>query len=323
MKYVFGPIFSRRLGRSLGIDTIPLKTCNWNCIYCQLGRTVPLTHVRREYFPSVEILAEVEQVLAGSAPGAIDWVTFVGSGEPTLHSDLGGLIRGAKTLTGLPVAVITNGALLYRPDVRQELSAADAILPSLDAGSSDLYKQINRPWPEPTFAQYLEGLVAFREMYAGQLWLEVMLVKGMNDSLAALADIAAAAARIRPDQIHISLPIRPPAESGVEPADEEGLMRAQAILGELARVITPAHGELPIRADAELADFLLGVITRHPLREDEVTTLLRRWPADEIRAVFAKLERNGQARVVERYGIRFWGAASGKYSQRKESEHDS
>ena len=130
MKYVFGPVPSRRLGKSLGIDPIPLKTCNWNCVYCQLGRTRPLTNTRREYIPSQDILTEIQQALVEYQPGEIDWITFVGSGEPTLHSELGWLIQHVKKLTDLPVAVITNGALLYLPKVRTELTAADAVLPT-------------------------------------------------------------------------------------------------------------------------------------------------------------------------------------------------
>jgi wyosine [tRNA(Phe)-imidazoG37] synthetase (radical SAM superfamily) len=126
MNFVFGPVPSRRLGRSLGIDTIPLKTCNWNCVYCQLGRSVPLVNQRRNYFLTEAILAEVQLALAAHRSGEIDWITFVGSGEPTLHAGIGLLIRQVKALTDLPVAVITNGALLHLPEVRAELIAADA-----------------------------------------------------------------------------------------------------------------------------------------------------------------------------------------------------
>ena len=118
MRYVFGPVPSRRLGQSLGIDPIPLKTCNWNCVYCQLGRTQPLTNQRKDYFPPQEILAEVRQSLDAHQPGEIDWVTFVGSGEPLLHASIGWLVRQVKKITELPVAVITNGSLLYLPEVR-------------------------------------------------------------------------------------------------------------------------------------------------------------------------------------------------------------
>jgi len=146
MKYVFGPVPSRRLGRSLGIDPVPFKTCNWNCVYCQLGRTTPMTNVRREFFPRFEIVAEVADTLAGPAAGEIDWITFVGSGEPLLHAGLGAMIREVKSLTPLPVAVITNGSLLYQRKIQEELMAADAVLPTLDVGSAKLYQTIKR-WP--------------------------------------------------------------------------------------------------------------------------------------------------------------------------------
>jgi wyosine [tRNA(Phe)-imidazoG37] synthetase (radical SAM superfamily) len=180
MNYVFGPVPSRRLGQSLGIDTIPLKTCNWNCIYCQLGRTMPLTNTRTAYFPPEDILADVRQALAKHTAGEIDWVTFVGSGETCLHSSLGWLVLQVKALTRLPVAVITNGSLLYLPEIRKDLSTADAVLPSLDTGTPDLYRRINRPHPQATFKRLVDGLVAFRDGYQGQLWVEVMLVRGMG-----------------------------------------------------------------------------------------------------------------------------------------------
>ena len=315
MKHVFGPVPSRRLGRSLGIDTIPLKTCNWNCVYCQLGRSIPLTNERREYIPSGEILTEVRQVLANSQDGDLDWVTFVGSGEPTLHSGLGKLIGEVKGMTSLPVAVITNGSLLYLPEIRRDLRAADAVMPSLDAGSPALYRKVNRPWPKLDYERFLAGLIAFRQEYQGKLWIEVMLVKGLNDTEEALQDIAPALDKIQPDLVHLSLPIRPPAETWVRPADETGLQRAQAIIGEAARVVQPNVEQGITQRTEELESAILGIITRHPLREDEATALLDRWPAEQVRAVFAGLEQSGKAQVVERYGVRFWGAAGGRYPQ--------
>lgn len=178
MQYVFGPVPSPRLGQSLGIDPIPFKTCNWNCVYCQLGRTAPLTNERRDYFPPDEILTQVKMALDAHQPGEIDWVTFVGSGEPTLHASLGRMIRQVKSLTHVPVAVITNGSLLYLPDVRDELLAADAVLPTLDAGSEALYRTINRPWPELTFERLVEGLITFRQAYARKLWIGAQRRRG-------------------------------------------------------------------------------------------------------------------------------------------------
>ncbi len=310
MKYVFGPVPSRRLGQSLGIDPIPLKTCNWNCVYCQLGRTMPLTNERREYVLDENILFEMEQVLRSRANGGIDWVTFVGSGEPTLHSYLGEIIRRVKTLTALPVAVITNGSLLYLPEVRQELSVVDAVLPTLDAGMAELYRKINRPYPDITFERLVEGLVAFRREYRGKLWVEVMLVRGLNDSSQALAEIAGILEKVRPDAVHINLPTRPPAEIWVQPPDEDGLMRAISILGNIAEVVHPAEGTFDLSGYENVVDAVIGIITRHPMRQDELERALNRWSSGAVSEALANLEASGRTQIVERYGTRFWASAA-------------
>ncbi len=311
MKYVFGPVPSRRLGQSLGIDTIPLKTCNWNCIYCQLGRSMPLTNVRREYFPTNAILSEVEQVL--KVGHEIDWITFVGSGEPTLHVGIGDLIRGVKQIADLPVAVITNGALLYHPEVRSGLALADVIMPSLDAGSPDLYRKINRPWPGLTFACLLSEMSAFREEFAGEMWVETMLIRGINDTETALMDLAAALERIQPSAVHINLPIRPPAESWVLPADKELVARAKEIFGDIANVVTPIDGKFNLSGSKTLVDAVMAIITRHPMREDELFQTLSDCGTDQVRRVLDELERCGNAQVVNRYGVRFWSNSTAYY----------
>lgn len=312
MEYVFGPVPSRRLGQSLGIDTIPLKTCNWNCVYCQLGRTRPVTNERKVYLPPDDILAEVRRALAGHQPGEIDWVTFVGSGEPTLHTDIRELIRQVKAMSDLPVAVITNGALLYLPEVREALAAADAVLPTLDAGTAALFRKINRPHPEATFERLVAGLTAFRKAYTGKLWVEVMLVRDMNDTEAALRDIAAVLCDIRPDEVHLSLPTRPPAEPWVQPADEEGLMRAVAILGENAHVVHPEGEAFDLGGDSAI-EAVIGIITRHPMRQEALERALARWTPGQVAETLAALEASGKAQVVERYGVRFWSAARSHY----------
>lgn len=319
MKFVFGPVPSRRLGQSLGIDTIPLKTCNWNCVYCQLGRSIPLTNVRWEYHPRGEILSEVEQALAAHGPGEIDWVTFVGSGEPTLHIGIGWLIRKVKELTNLPVAVITNGALLYLPEVRQELAAADAVLPSLDAGNARLYRQINRPHAEITYDRLVDGLMVFREDYPGKLWVEVMLVRGLNDTDKALREIAGVMNRIQPDEVHINLPTRPPVETWVQPPDEEGLMRSMVILGNIARVVHPAKGSFDLSGYDNIVDAIIAIITRHPMSEDDLRGTLERWTPGQVNTALKQLSSSGRAQVLERYGIRFWSAASSHYPDSKRS----
>jgi len=313
MNYVFDPVPSRRLGQSLGIDTIPLKTCNWNCVYCQLGRSVPLINERREYFPRSEILAEVETALSTHSPGEIDWVTFVGSGEPTLHSSIGWLIRQVKALTRLPVAVITNGSLLYLPEMREELSESEAVLPTLDAGNPHLYRKINRPHPEVSFERLVEGLTAFYREYQGQLWVEVMLVRRLNDTEEALREIAAILQTIHPDQVHINLPTRPPAELWVQPPDEEGLLRAQAILGEVALVVHPAEGDFDLSGHKDVVDAVVAVITRHPMSEEELTHALERWSPGKVQEALQTLHLSGRAQVVERYGKRFWSATGTRF----------
>ncbi len=315
MNYVFGPVPSRRLGQSLGIDTIPLKTCNWNCVYCQLGRSKPLVNERKPYFPPQAILAEVEAALKSHAPDEIDWITFVGSGEPTLHSDIGQLIEGVKALSNKPVAVITNGALLYQADVQRALTSADAVLPTLDAGSAEVYRRLNRPYPTLAFERFIRGLITFRRAYSGKLWIEVMLVRGLNDTEAALRDIAAALRRIQPDEVHLNLPTRPPVEPWVQPPDEEGLLRARAILGDIARVVDPIEGTFDLSGYDSAVEAIVSIITRHPMRQKQLEETLARWTPGNVRQALADLQASGQAQVIERYGIRFWSAAPAHFPE--------
>jgi wyosine [tRNA(Phe)-imidazoG37] synthetase (radical SAM superfamily) len=313
MNFVFGPVPSRRLGQSLGIDTIPLKTCNWNCVYCQLGRSVPLVNQRRNYFLPEAILAEVQMALAAYEPGEIDWITFVGSGEPTLHAGIGLLIRQVKALTDRPVAVITNGALLYLPELRTELIAADAVLPTLDAGTPKLYRTINRPHPDITFERLVRGLIAFREQYTGKLWIEVMLVRGLNDAEPALQEIAAILRQIEPDAIHINLPIRPPAEPWVQPPDENALRRALTILGDIAQMVRPAQGTFNLAGGTSVSAAMISLITRHPMSDEELRQTLKQWAPQQVEEVLTFLLASGQAQVVERSGTHFWSAAASHY----------
>jgi wyosine [tRNA(Phe)-imidazoG37] synthetase (radical SAM superfamily) len=312
-KHVFGPVLSRRLGRSLGIDPILPKTCNWNCVYCQLGRTVPLRHLQAEYVPTDEILEEVENALLVQDRESVDWVTFVGSGEPLLHSNIGGLIRGVQRLTDLPVAVITNGALLSRPEVREELLVADAVLPTLDAGTSDLFRRINRSHPSISFQQHVTGLAAFGRQYTGRLLLEVMLVKDLNDSEEALVSIAELVAEIQPDEVHISLPERPPVEPWVQPADAEGIMRATAILGDFAKVLHPGEGVLVLDDPVTALDVILAVIGRHPLSESQLMGALAGQSHENRNDILENLENCGEAKKIRRQGCVFWVSSSARF----------
>jgi wyosine [tRNA(Phe)-imidazoG37] synthetase (radical SAM superfamily) len=240
-------------------------------------------------------------------------VTLVGSGETTLHTGIGWLLQHIKSLTNIPVAVITNGSLLHLAEVREELSIADAVLASLDAGSPRLYRLINRPWSGLTYDLLLQGLTAFRREYRGQLWIEVMLMKGINDSEEALKEIADALGPIRPDQIHISVPSRPPAEPNVQRPDEEDLRRAEVILGNRALLVSAPEGAFDLSGYEDVTRAILAIITRHPMREDELRHALERWSPGQVEEALRQLSASGEAQVVERCGERFWSAAACRY----------
>lgn len=316
MSYVYGPVPSRRLGQSLGVDPIPFKTCNYNCAYCQLGRTTPLANKRQDFFPPEEILAEVQAKLEADKPGEIDYITFVGQGEPLLCASLGRLIRGVKALTDIPVAVITNGSLLFMPEVQEEVRVAEVVIPTLDAVDEETFCRINRPWPELHIAEIIGGLVAFRRMFEGQLWVEVMLVKGINDTEQALSDIAGALSCIRPDQVHLNVPIRPPAEEWVEPPDDEGLIRAMAILGEVAPIVTPADGTFELVEDMSVVQAVIEIIRRHPMRETKLVETLTRYAdgPDEVQTTLEMLVASGQAQRHVYRGQAFWEYAGGRFA---------
>ncbi len=261
-KYLFGPVPSRRLGGSLGIDVTPFKTCSFDCIFCQCGCTTRLAVERGELVPLAEVCAEVERWL--KEDGAADVITFAGSGEPTLYSRLGELIDFIKARTDIPVIVLSNGTLLYRPDVRRDLLDADSVKISLSAWDETSFQKINRPAPGLSFEQILEGEREFRAEFEGSIWLEVFLMEGVNSDFDQVQKIAAAAAEIRPDKIHLNTAVRPPAEADVLPVAKEKLET-------LCGVFTP-------RAEV-IASFSAGAGPATELSAEKVIDLIRRHPA--------------------------------------------
>ena len=315
MKYVFGPVPSWRLGQSLGVDPVPLKTCNWNCVYCQLGRTQPVTMRRAKYVPEQDLLDEVGTVLKDIDAERIDWVTFVGSGETLLHSKIGWMLREVKELTDIPVAVITNGSLLCQPFVRWELAVADAVLPSIDAGTEELYRIMHRPHRGATFDHHIGGLIAFRDEYHGQLWIEVMLVKGLNDGPHELDEIAALLMRVRPDQIHINGPSRSPVEPWVTCPDVEAVIRASHVFESIApvRVAHSTEGSFDLAADASVIDAVADVVTRHPLRRAELEQALAQLAPGAVPEALTQLEESDKLQVVVRCGTEYWVSAGSHF----------
>ena len=261
MAHLFGPVPSRRLGRSLGVDLIPPKTCPYHCIYCEVGPTTCQTRPRFSY-QTEAIIEELADYLKD--PGVRpDVITLAGSGEPTLNLGLGRIIREIKAMSPIPVAVLTNGALLYLPEVRRELAAADVVLPSLDAAREETYRAINRPLPELSLESLLDGLTSFRREYRGRIWLEVMLLKGLNDTEAELTLLRRALAKIAPDKIQLNTAVRPVVEAAALPLDREAMEAAAATLGGPVEVI---------------ASFSRAVIAGGPCQDDDFVEMLSRRP---------------------------------------------
>jgi len=216
---VFGPVPSRRLGRSLGVDMVPPKTCTFDCRYCQLGPTTHLTSERRRYGPVDAVVAAVTERLADDC--CPDVVTLGGSGEPTLSLDLGAVLERLSPVVEAPLAVLTNGSLLSREDVRRELAHADIVLPSLDAGSEATFMAINRPCRAIDFATHVDGLQTFSAEYRGEIWLEIMLVAGMNDDDRSVDDLAELVERMSPSRVQLNTGVRPPADGACSPLTPE------------------------------------------------------------------------------------------------------
>jgi wyosine [tRNA(Phe)-imidazoG37] synthetase (radical SAM superfamily) len=264
--YTYGPVPSRRLGRSLGVSPIPAKSCSYSCVYCQLGRTTRLLTERRSFFPRDEILAEIVKRGRVTSP---DYVTFVGDGEPTLCADLGWLIEESRRQLDISTAVITNGSLLWSTDVREDLLRADVVVPSLDAGNERTFKRINRAHQDIRFDSVRQGLIDFSREYDGQLWLEVMLVEGINDTEEELMSIKHAVDQVQPHRTYITTPIRPPAETWVRPPDYRAVLRAQEIIGESITITDLEAGDFGLSELKSASEAIIEIGGRHPLRLDQ------------------------------------------------------
>ncbi len=313
MKIVYGPVPSRRLGRSLGVGSIPFKTCDYSCVYCQLGRTTHMPNQRKDFFPPEELLNEIKRAIepeAESSRSEIDFVTFVGEGEPTLCKSLGWLIRKTKEIADIPIAVDTNGSLLYREDVRNDLSEAEVVMPSLDAGTAETFRRINRPHRGIDFEVVVEGMEKFRQEYDGEMWVEVMLVKGLNDSEEELEAIKSRLSPLKPNRTYINVPIRPPAEPWAVPPDKESIALAHAILGDVNVVDITAEetGEFSIKGFTNPEDAILAIIRRHPMREEQVVEMLKKIEVEEggVHDSLTRLEESGEIKRVKYREKVFW-----------------
>ena len=304
MKHLFGPVPSRRLGFSLGIDIIPSKICTLNCVYCQLGPTPKVTLERKPYVPAETIITEVAELLQKNP--RIDFLTFSGSGEPTLNSDLGKMVRGLKKITSIPVAVLTNGSLLYQKEVRQDLMKADVVLPSLDAISEKVFRTVNRPHPDLKSKVMIKGLSKFSREYPGKIWLEVMLIKDVNDSEFELEKIRAIIKSLKVDRVRHSLSlakadkvqlntvVRPPAEEGFFPLTQPELEAAAEIIGPDCEIIAELTGGAPAHFQAE-EKLIIETLKRRPLTLKDIVSVTGCHP-NEIIKVLGGLTKKGVVR---------------------------
>lgn len=303
----FGPVPSRRLGRSLGINNIPPKTCSYACVYCQVGRTTRMQARRQTFYPPEEILESVRAKIQhiAAAGGRLDFVTFVPDGEPTLDANLGRIIRLLKPL-GYPVGVISNASLMAEPTVRDDLAQADWVSLKVDAAVEGVWRKIDRPYGRLRLGPILDGIRAFRHDFKGRLVTETMLVAGLNDDPENLRATARFLATVSPSTAYLAVPTRPPAETWVKPPDEETLHRAyqefSAALPAVELLVAFEGGDFDGSDEAE--GELLAITAVHPMREDAVLAFLERAGKDP--QTLEALLQQGLLKRLQYQGERFY-----------------
>jgi wyosine [tRNA(Phe)-imidazoG37] synthetase (radical SAM superfamily) len=270
-KYTYGPVPSRRLGFSLGIDIIPHKNCSFDCIYCQLGKTKNKTLVRKEYAPVEQILDEVRTALKGNE--RIDHLTFSGSGEPTLHKRIRYLISEIKKMTEIPIAVLTNGSLLYLPEVRYDLLNADVVVPTLCTVNREVFQKIHRGQVGLHIGKIIEGYVEFRKIYKAKIWLEVMLIKGINDEPAQIEELKGIIDRINPDKIHLNTVVRPPSEEYARPVSQDTLQSVKEVLGGKCEIVADFRPRAMTEQHKDHLNRIAAIIARRPVTIDDLTKI--------------------------------------------------
>jgi len=279
MKYIFGPVKSRRLGLSLGVDIIPYKTCSFNCIYCECGHTTNKTMERKAWVNSDDVLDEISTFLKTYSK-KIDYITFSGSGEPTLHSDLGKIIERIKKITDIPVAVLTNSSLMHLPEVRESLNKADLVVPSLDAVSDTVFKKIDRPLDGISVEQIVDSLVLFKRSYKGQMWLEILFVEGLNTEKEEIEKLKEVIKKIKPDRVQLNTVDRTPLYEWVKPVSFEKLLEISKILDFPYTDIVSSREPLKERqgkehpSSFEREEIILNLIKESPLSTEEISERL-------------------------------------------------
>lgn len=320
MSITFGPVPSRRLGRSLGVDLLPLKTCTYNCVYCQLGPTTRTTIKRRRIHRVEALLKAISESLVRN-PG-VDALTLSGSGEPTLHMGLDRVISAMKSTFALPVAVLTNGSLLTRRQVRDELKQADIVLPSMDAWTDEMFRRINRPHPTLEIEAVLKGIEAFRRVFNGQLWLEVVFVEGINDSGHDFPGLLRWIDRIRPERVQINTVVRPPAESWARPAGQPKLEEVRSAIGSIAEIIAPFRGDAERTRLEGLEEQIVEMVNRRPVAAEDLIDVLGIKSDEALNMLVDLSKRHGWPQATYR-GRLYFRTPSGELRRSKGEPEDS
>ncbi len=300
---VYGPVPSRRLGYSLGVDLLPFKTCSFDCIYCQLGRTTRTTVRRREFVSAPEILDQIRRVLASRKK--IDCITFSGSGEPTLSTAIRTIIAGIKKMTSIPVVVLTNSSLLSHREVREALLQADIVVPTLDAATQAVFLKVHRPHASLKVEKIVAGLERFRQEFRGEIWLEVMLVKGINDHPFHLKKIKNLIAALKPDKVHLNTVVRPPAEERARPVSQSELRKIQKFLGPGTEIIADFERKEQTPAGEELVEMIVSSLRRRPMTRRDLRLFLGKSPG-LIKECLSSLQGKGKIKARRHKGAIYY-----------------
>ena len=307
-RYLFGPVPSRRLGRSLGVDLVPFKTCSFDCIFCQLGRTTEKTLGRKEYVPVDEVITELDAWL--KTDDDADYITLSGSGEPTLNSHFGRVIEFARSNTSIPVALLTNGSLLVEPEVRAQAAQANVVKISLSAWDAFSLGHINRPHPNVDFDRLIEGFLLLRKQFAGELWMEVFLVWGTNTATREVSRIAELVKAIRPDGVQLNTAVRPPCEEYAVAVPREQMAPLARLFDPPAEIVAEFSSRLSSKVRKDETD-ILQMVERRPCTLDEICRVfgLHR---NEATKHLGKLVRTGRAQQRWRKGEAYYSGAQGR-----------
>ena len=304
-KYLFGPVPSRRLGLSLGVDIIQFKVCSLDCVYCQLGRTTEKTTQRKEYVQIAPVIEELKDWIQKG--GKADYITLSGSGEPTLNSRFGDLIDEIKKITDIPVAVITNSTLLTDETTRNACLKADLVVPSLDAADQEIFEKINRPASNINIEEIIEALRLFKLQFKGKFWLEIFFIESVNTSDQHIAQLKKAIDVIKPDKIQLNTAVRPTADQGINPMAYEKLKAIADKLGDNAEVVASFSPSERGEKIQTTADTVLSMLKRRPCSLQDICQSLAIHPNEALKYI-GYLQQSKQISSEEKNTVIFYKA---------------